>query len=326
MKAVGFVTGFIFTLSVVTTTFASNVGDWAVNATFDEGRNTGCIGVGPDHGGTKLSVFVDPNYQWDLIFSNSNWNLPLNQKTIVSVRVDQQPLARGKATSLSRDAIALRVDGTPNCDTVRMGSEIELETPGDELTISLEGSAQALSALLDCVRNSRSSTPSAPEQQAQPQAVPLTEAAVMLTNLLNAAGIQGYRLQPPAPNATSPQFSLADGTTGLFSAFRGETAETFEDYVGQVMGQLSQKCKGDFRSGKTPIPTDDGSLVRLVGVTCAAEDSAFASRVTLVRHPDGFMVQLMEYAPLQSAGQPSQGPIAPKSSPFALKQLQWVER
>jgi hypothetical protein len=122
MKAVGFVTGVIFALSAVTTAFASNVGDWAVNATFDQGRSTGCLAVGPDHGGTKLGVFVDPNYQWDLIFSNSNWILPLNQKTTVTVRVDQQHLARGKATSLSGDAIALRVDGTPNYDTVRMGS------------------------------------------------------------------------------------------------------------------------------------------------------------------------------------------------------------
>lgn len=149
------------------------------------------------------------------------------------------------------------------------------------------------------------SAQNAPTSGQQPQTVSFSEASVMLTNLLSSAGVQGYRLVPPAPNATGVQYTLANGTTGLFQAFRDQSVPAVEDKVAVVIEQMAQVCKGEFRSAKTSVPTDDGSLVRKIGTTCTMDGSVIATNTTLVRHPNGFVVQLVEIAPFQSSESPT---------------------
>ena len=124
---------------------------------------------------------------------------------------------------------------------------------------------------------------------------PLSQAELMvlLTNVLNDAGVQGYRLENPL-RADDPAviFTLADGSKGKLFAVRGAETWSADTYAGLAVGHMARLCQGQFSSGKQSVPSVDGSVIRKVLTTCQQGDATFVTERTIVRHANGLVIEL----------------------------------
>jgi hypothetical protein len=172
----------------------------------------------------------------------------------------------------------------------------------------LAGTGKAMYAVLDCVRTLQPpQTAQSPPQRDDVRVVPQVEAMAMVSNLLNAAGVRGFRLDPPKPDGSRITFSLSDGTLGMFLALRGPGTVSADDHASYLIAQYSDICKGgEFLSGKQSVPSTDGSVVRKVMSTCRSGDNAGVSETTIIRRPDGFLIELTQVIPPSIAGRPEQ--------------------
>src|SRR5689334_22870003 len=267
----------ISALLLTTTTclaYRVNVEKWEIRY-FPEAAPAGCIMGGNYVDGTRLSIVVSKNYQWGLGLSNQKWNLQKDGSTDVAVFVDQKFIVSGKAKHWDRTIAVLDF---PNADAFRplqTGHQLNLAVPGGNLSFTLPGTAKAMSALLDCVKTLQPGRePSAAAAATDYKMVPPAEAAVMLSNLFNSAGIQGgWRLDPPKPNQEWINFRLASGANGFFRAARGSGTRSADEHATHVIGRLSELCKGSFLSGKQSEPSTDGSVVRKVVTTCRGDSN-----------------------------------------------------
>jgi hypothetical protein len=272
---------------------------------FPESAPTGCIMGGTFRDGTRLSVIVTAKYEWALALSNASWNLKKDGTTDVAINVDQKFVASGKATHYDRTIALLPLTGAAPFRALQTGHRLDLQTPYGNLNFQLAGSGKAMYAVLDCVKTLNPAKPSPPRattaQQEDFQMLPQAEAAVMLTNLFNAAGIRDYRLDPPKPGNNAIGYNLSDGTAGFFLAARGLGTKNADDYAGIVIGKLSGICKGEFLSGKQSVPSVDGSVVRKVLTTCRTGDNTLAMETTIIRRTSGFLMELTQVVPATTA-------------------------
>jgi hypothetical protein len=132
----------------------------------------------------------------------------------------------------------------------------------------------------------------------------------MLGKLLNAAGLKNYRFDPPKGDGGWVTFTLADGTFGRFAAALGAGTNA-DNYTALVIGKQSSQCNGDFMSGKQPVPSVDGSVVRIVTTTCRQGEMALVTETTIVRHGNGLLIELSQISSLPvDSPRPSPGEIA----------------
>ena len=118
------------------------------------------------------------------------------------------------------------------------------------------------------------------------------ESAVLLTNLLNSAGVLGFRLTPPQPNSGAAYFTLSDGSKGSLLASEGTNTKGADDYVADTIGRLTKLCSGQFLSGKEPIASTDGSVGRKIVATCREPDGVTSFESTVIRKRNGFLMEL----------------------------------
>ena len=247
---------------------AYNVEGWDVRL-FPEGNNaTGCIMGETFQDGTRLSVVVTDKLDWALALSNNSWNLARGGATEVAAYVDRRFIAGGKATHFSDKIAILPLGGANAYQALRAGHRLDVQTPSGNLNFLLKGTAKAMMAVLECAAALKRSPNVAnpPTQAPSPDFayVPQAETTVLVTNLLNAAGVRGYRLDPPAPNSQFVSYRLNDGTRGYVIASRGRNTRTADEYTSVVIGRASTACKGEFISAKKSVPSVDGSVVRQV--------------------------------------------------------------
>ena len=113
--------------------------------------------------------------------------------------------------------------------------------------------------------------------------VEYSEASELAARILAAAGLGGYRFNPPKQGTNVVSFHLADGTRGLFMAARGAATKNADDYAGTVIANWSEFCKGESISGKQAVPSTDGSVVRRIVTTCRMGSEATVSEIS--SHP-----------------------------------------
>ena len=170
-------------------------------------------------------------------------------------------------------------------------------TPVGKLNFALDGTARAMSAVLDCVKQlNGASAPVASAQRPYLQLISQAEAAVIVTNMLNAAGVSGYRLEPPSQGGTGVGFTFADGTEGYLMAARGNT-KSADEFGTWLLGELSKSCKGDFVSGRKSLPSTDGSVVRRIGSECRTGEASKVMEITVIRRANGFLLSLSHEMP-----------------------------
>jgi hypothetical protein len=281
--------------------YHANVEGWELRY-FSENAPTGCIMGADFQDGTRLSIIVTTKYEWALGLWNKSWKLTKDGTTDVAAYVDRQFIASGKAAHMDRSIAVLPLTGAAAFRALQTGQRLDLQVPAGNLNFALKGTGKAMYALLDCVKTlvEPRQTASAPREK-DFEAVPPAEAAVILTNLLNAGGIQGYRLKPPKQDEAWIGFDLADGTIGFFRAARGLGTRTADDFAGYVISRWSELCKGKFLSGKESIPSVDGSVVRKIVTTCQEQQKNIVTETTIVRQTTGFLLELSHVLPIGSA-------------------------
>ena len=287
--------------------YSANVEGWDVRH-FEVANKppTACIMGATFQDGTRFSIIIFNDYSWALGLANKEWKLRKGGATDVAAYVDGQFITSGKAEHLTNDIAVLNLTGAETYRALQKGQRLDLQTPYGRLNFALKGSGKAMYALLDCVKTLQPA-PSTPAQSADRdfQMVPLAEATVVLTNLLNAAGIRGWHLRSPKEGDHAVSFGLAGGSIGFFRAARGRTA-TADDYAGYVLRKWSELCKGKFMSGKQSVPSVDGSVVRKIATTCHGDggERDTATETTIVRQPNGFLMELTQVMAIDSSAMP----------------------
>jgi hypothetical protein len=296
------ITALLLASVIPVSAYTVDVGAWQIRYFVPDRVATGCIMGGNYQDGTRLSVVVSKGYEWGLGLSNLKWNLQKGGTTDVAVYVDRQFIASGKATHLNSSIALLPLTGATAYRALQVGHGLVLQTSYGNLSFALSNTAKAMAATLDCVKTLNPATQEASNPpRSDFQQLSQAETAVILTNLLNAAGIQGYRLNPPKQGSHFVSYSLSDGSTGLFLAARGLGTKTADDYAGFAIGRWSEFCKGEFMSGKQSIPSVDGSVVRKVVTTCRTGEKAVATETTIVRQANGFLMDLSQIIPASAA-------------------------
>jgi hypothetical protein len=275
--------------------YQANVEGWEI-LHYPPDAPTGCIMGATFQDGTRLSIIVTPKYEWALGLWNATWNLTKNGATNVAVYVDRQFIASGKATHMDSKIAVLPLTGAAAFQALQLGQRLDLQVPAGNLNFALKGTGKAMYALLDCVKTLEPNQTATTPRDKDFEAVPAAEAVVILTNLLNAAGIHGYKLEPPKPNEALIVFNLASGSIGYFRAARGLGTATADDFAGWVISKWSEMCKGKFMSGKESIPSVDGSVIRKI-VTSCHEEKDFVTETTIVRQTSGFLLELTHVIP-----------------------------
>ena len=276
---------------------ALTVEGWKVETYPANGTPTGCGMRTTYQDYTVFTLLVTREYTWAIALENASWNLADSGTTEVALYVDSRFTAGGKAHHISTKSALFPLSGVEPYKALQRGYRLDIQTPAGALNFSLKGTSKAMTAVLDCVRLLNRSTPQAPPQAASADfsQVPVTEATVMLANLLNAAGLKDYNINPPTPKSHAVSYTLADGTIGSLVAARGRDTVSADEYAGSTISQLSGLCTGDFLSGKETVPSTDGTVIRKVKSVCRADGTGVVTETTILRRPDGLLVRLSQF-------------------------------
>ena len=296
----------LFALFFPTVCWATQSGNWTIEYMQNEGRKSGCLMQTGYVSGTKLGVAVYKDYAWGLALYNESWKLKLGGTTDVAAYVDGRLMATGKASSISSNFAILPLEKAAVYRALQIGHVLELKTPSGQLNFSLDGTAQAMELVLDCVRGLQPPTQESTETATEPKpisdasnAVSSADATIMLTNMLNAAGITGYRLVPPNASIEKGKgegevsFVLGDGSKGFFTAVKNSPPDGADEVAVGVVQGAATYCKGEFKSGKQPVSTSDGSVVRKTVAACKTESGTVIAETTIVRRSDAQLYYLM---------------------------------
>jgi hypothetical protein len=271
------------------------VAGWEIRTFPDSGERAGCMMSANYRDGTRMSIVMLRSYTWALGLANRSWGLVKGQKIRTSAYVDNRLIASGSAEVLDDNLALLSLEGAAAYGALRAGQSLELVTPRGRPNFLLTGTDKAMGAVLECVRILNASAQTAEASTAPKndyQAVPTTEATVLVTNMLNAASIRGYQLIPPKSDNGTVHFNLSDGSMGFFFAFRGKGTPSADDAATSVINSEATGCKGDFASGKQAVPSTDGSVIRKVVTTCRSDATPIVTETTIVRRDSGFLITL----------------------------------
>jgi len=277
-------------------TAAETIEAWRISASPDAGPATGCVAMGPTEGKFRVAVFVDRNFQWSLTFFDEDWSTTKGESEPVSINVDRRALYKGSAVALGGRMIDVAIDGSGRYLQVQNGAEIAVQTRDGSFTYELTGAGKALPELLNCVRYVNKTPPPTISTAAPNSTLPFSEAVVILTNLFQAVGVQGYRVEPLKTDNSLVILHFADGSTGGFWVMRDINSETFESATGDDISSMSRGCKGDFVSGKREIPTTSGALIRQIAGTCRNGTGTYFLHTTVILRRDGLMLTLEEHS------------------------------
>jgi hypothetical protein len=252
--------------------------------------------------------------QWNLAFAHPQWSLTIGEVIPVTFIFDRNTRINLTAKAIDKTlAIVPMPDTSELVSAFRRSFILQAITKNDQFEFRLDGTSRLLPALVGCVR--RNIEPSTGAQASTPPARSISrpsgsatdyqelsqaEAAIMLTNLLNSAGVSNYRLEPPTQASVGASFTLSDGTRGFFIGARGST-KSADEYATHLIGLLSQSCKGDLVTGRQSVPATDGSVIRKVISTCKSSEGAAITESTVIRRPNGFLINLSQTLPVSVA-------------------------
>jgi len=291
---------------------AAQIGDWSVTLFPNDSKPTGCIMGGSYKDGTRLSIIVGTDYSWAIGFANQSWKLAPNQFTQAALYIDGKFVESDQASHVSDTIALLPLTTSATYRALQQGRQLYVRTPYGDLSFSLPNTAAAMRSLLDCARvlskpnSENANVAQGSASQGDFQLVPVAEESAMLANILSDARAINYKIDPPPGGNSNPAitFNLQDGSRGLFMASRGQNTASADDYAIKVTGEYSKLCAGDFISGKKPIATSDGSVVRQILMSCKLATSVIRTESTVVRRADGFLMELsVSYSDLGSMGQ-----------------------
>ena len=270
---------------------AFDVAGWDVQPLRSDGGGfLGCTMAASYDDGTRAGLMVIPGEGWAITMSNRKWSIRKGYKTPARVLVDGNTVATGTATAIDANFLVLPLEGAEAYQALQAGRAMRIITQAGSVSLSLSGTRAAMDAVLTCVESYRSAS-SRPTGSPQKGAVvvPGSEVLVLASNLLAAAGLSGYRVDPPKDDVVS--WTLANGVKGGLAAMQNFQGEP-ESAASDLIKQMAADCRGEFISAKKPTPTLDGTIVRKVVTACTESGRRSESYITMVQQSGGLLVIL----------------------------------
>ncbi|MFV0296934.1 MAG: hypothetical protein ACK5JT_12545 [Hyphomicrobiaceae bacterium] len=278
-------------------------GNWKGKPLFDkQGNFTRCAMTARYRSGHSLIFDADHKLSWRLWISNPSWNLTAkpNSRFSAVIVVDGGALIPVQAQVASKSLVMVPLATTAHVvNNMRKGSRMAFVVGKAKLQFTLQGTNNAIARLVQCVNKAKgrsapttTSPPTAPKDPSDFRLLTVAQSTVLLSNLLNSSGVSGFRLLPPRDNEKRARFSLNDGTTGYLLAAEGRNTKLADDYAADATARLTKQCKGDFLSGKKSVASTDGSVVRKLVATCRTPSANTTIETTVVRKPNGFLMEI----------------------------------
>lgn len=216
-------------------------GNWSGGAYTDDKTRTftHCSASTTYRSNILFLVAVTRDMRWNLGFLHPQWKLTAGEMIPVTLIFDGKSKIDLPAKAVSEILALIGMpDNSELISAFRRSFTLEAFAKGDQFQFRLDGTSRLLPILVDCVRRNLPATGpqaaaplgNAPSETSSSskdyQELSQAEATVILTNLLNSAGVSGYRLEPPTQSSLGASFSLNDGTRGLFLGARKAPTNT----------------------------------------------------------------------------------------------------
>lgn len=173
-------------------------GNWkgAAYTNDNTGRFSHCAMSTAYQSGISMFFAISDNYTWRLGWSNTSWNLNVNQTYTVSLNVDGVNAGTVDAKAVNKQFAIAELPAQANLfNMFRQGNLLTMYSGGQSYQFSLLGTNAALTVLINCTRNQIGSAPPQPQPQPQPKPPPVASNPGPITVPEPAGPRQG---QPPA--------------------------------------------------------------------------------------------------------------------------------
>lgn len=140
-------------------------GNWkgAAYTNDNTGRFSHCAMSTAYQSGISMFFAVSDNYTWRIGWSNTSWNLSVNQTYTVSLSVDGVNAGTVQAKAVNRQFFVGELPAQATLfDLFRRGNQLTMVTGTDRFQFSLLGTNAALTVLLNCTRTQLASAPAQP--------------------------------------------------------------------------------------------------------------------------------------------------------------------
>lgn len=307
------------TPAIAESSYYASVRGWSVSY---NARDVSCFAANqPNTHGTQLMFnWRHSDSSWWIALSNPRWKLKDGQRIPASIYVDRDLLVRRRMKVITPQTVVLPIikargnESSHAFDELGAGRLLRVRwSNGTETRMGLYGSRAALLKLSECAGHVQrvAETRKKPHKPAvasyKVELVPRETSLVFVTNMFSKAGITGFQLLPATDRESSHvvSYRLADGTLGSFSAIRGQTASA-DDRVAMVTSIFSKACMGTFASVIEKLPSTDGTVLRRLSTRCSSGRSGSAVETTVIRRPDGLLIDMTETVSLVSMEERSQ--------------------
>ncbi len=140
-------------------------GNWkgAAYTNDNTGRFSHCAMSTAYQSGISMFFAISDNYTWRIGWSNTSWNLNVNQTYTVSLSVDGVSAGVVQAKAINRQFFVGELAAQSALfDLFRRGNQLTMATGNDRFQFSLLGTNAALTVLISCTRNQLASAPAQP--------------------------------------------------------------------------------------------------------------------------------------------------------------------
>lgn len=230
-------------------------GLWTIAAYTDDatGNFSHCVATVPYRSGISLAFSIsDAGSSWRMGLTNPAWSLPSEAKYTISYTVDGRVPAADEAIVAAPQLIMWELPATDRLFQIfRTGRTLTIGAAGANFVFDLAGSAKALNLTLGCATHYRNrfaagAQSSNPFEKRAPAST-VTEATVVLANVLGAAQIEGYKLLAEIPRYLSG-FHAAYEAPGVIGGLQIQTATTVPDVAAALVAEDQKGCDGAYAS------------------------------------------------------------------------------
>jgi len=277
----------------------SHIEGWLVGAYSNDrtGQFRHCAASVQYKSGTLLLFAIGKDFTWSMGFANTRWKLTPGAKYTLTYYVDSGPhhTARGRALNKNLVQVPL-LNSRTLFDSFRRGYRLYVRAAGQRFGFNLTNSSKVLAATLDCTRRyvARTHTTTNPfvaqaPRRSNDRTSERAEAAVLLANVLSAAGIQGFRILPanklPAKLRSHDAVWASPDLLGTLRIISTTTAATPERLAALLMAADAQSCKGVFASGRYPV--QEGSRTARLMTGCSGTTKPIEIHYTIMPRSKG---------------------------------------
>lgn len=301
-------------------------GNWSGKPMFKKtGQFARCFMNVKYRNGITLGFDIDRKYTWAIWLYRPKWNLNKGAKLPTQIVVDGANAINVTAAAISPKLIMIPLKNSARIvKLMRGGNTMRINLGPTSVPFKLQGTSKAISKLSRCVarqlalETGRRDTlgvkssgkrdtlgiggPAArPKPKLKRRANTKTaglakfkigkaQSAILVSNLLSATGIPGYKIVAPDKNPL-PSYDVVwhwpNGVVGAFAGFKNVQGVNLETIVSLVVADDSKICKGDFASGRKKSQVRNSLTVQRAFTACDAGKKSFEAHYSFMKSANG---------------------------------------